>query len=97
MAIIQKGLHEAFDQMPRERLAQLLLFFMPRQGKPLSFEEFSEFQGLCEELQQLMPQEARECMERTNGHFLQDVLQTMPGSQGQGPPLADPLIAAAAT
>ena len=26
--------------MPREKLAQLLLFFMPRQGKPLSFEEF---------------------------------------------------------
>jgi hypothetical protein len=48
--------------MPRERLAQLLMFFMPRPGKPPTFEEFSEFQQLCEELQQLMPQEARECI-----------------------------------
>mmetsp|Transcript_68393 Transcript_68393/g.107474 ORF Transcript_68393/g.107474 Transcript_68393/m.107474 type:complete len:206 (+) Transcript_68393:35-652(+) len=83
--LIQDGLHQAFDQMPRERLAQLLMFFMPRPGKPPSFEEFSEFQQLCEELQQLMPQEARECMERTNGNFLQHVLHTMPGSQIKAP------------
>lgn len=89
VAIIQKGLHEAFDQMPRERLAQLLFFFMPRDGKPPSFEEFNEFQALCEELQQFIPQEARECMERTNGNFLQHVLQTMPGKETKPPAEAD--------
>lgn len=82
---IQEALHGAFDRMPRERLAELLLFFMPREKTPPTLEELDRFQRLCEEVQSLMPQEARECMEKTNSNFLEHVLRTMPGADIRPP------------
>mmetsp|Transcript_41523 Transcript_41523/g.92962 ORF Transcript_41523/g.92962 Transcript_41523/m.92962 type:complete len:205 (+) Transcript_41523:32-646(+) len=79
-ALIQKGLFEAFDKMPPEKLTKLMVFFGPRRKEAPSTEEVGEFLRLCQEIQALMPAEAAERMQQSSGNFLEGVMTKMPGS-----------------
>ncbi|CAE7575784.1 unnamed protein product [Symbiodinium natans] len=79
-ALIQKGLFQAFDRMPPEKLAKLMVMFGPRAKSTPSSEEVEEFHALCQEIQALMPADAAERMQQSSSNFLEGVMSAMPGA-----------------
>ncbi|CAE8690305.1 unnamed protein product [Polarella glacialis] len=68
--LIQKGLHEAFSQMPPELVEHLFGSLAAMKEKPPSTEEVGVLGAAFAEVTSLMPPEAQAAMVRTNRSFL---------------------------
>eukprot|EP00933_Yihiella_yeosuensis_P028177 TRINITY_DN21986_c0_g1_i1.p1 TRINITY_DN21986_c0_g1~~TRINITY_DN21986_c0_g1_i1.p1 ORF type:complete len:198 (-),score=51.97 TRINITY_DN21986_c0_g1_i1:143-736(-) len=76
---IEKGLHEVFRQLPRERLEQIFKMYDRKPGEVIPGQA-GQMVELIKEVESLLPKEAAEAMARVNNTFL-------PGGNPQSPAL----------